>query len=107
MFLATSLQQNVKIMGYPQFPQEFLKHCPKVESAVRRGDEDPEVFAECAFNPCGLGLMCESCKLHLTRPYTVHEVDREFLPLIERYYREADEYEKQEKELSRCQGEGI
>lgn len=65
----------------PEFPQAFLKHCPKVRA--NNGDED---FAECAFNSAGCGMMCENCSLHLTRPYLNNEVDREFLPQIEEYY---------------------
>jgi hypothetical protein len=57
-------------MNEPVFPKEFVKnHCPRVVNARRRGDESPEDFAECSFNSAGLGLLCEICNLHLTRPY--------------------------------------
>jgi hypothetical protein len=65
----------------PVFPEAFLQHCPQVKS--NGGDKD---FAECAFNSAGCGMMCESCGLHLTRPFLDNEVDREFLPQIEEYY---------------------
>ena len=74
-------------MNEPVFPEEFVKnHCPRVVNARRRGDESPEDFAECSFNSAGLGLLCENCKLHLTRPYLNNEVDREFLPQLEKFY---------------------
>ena len=74
----------------PVFPKAFLKHCPQVKA--NGGDES---MAECAFNPAGAGMMCENCSLHLTSPFIreEHEVDREFLPQIQEYYRNVDEYE--------------
>jgi hypothetical protein len=78
-------------MNEPVFPEKFVKnHCPRVVNARRRGFKSPEDFAECAFNPAGLGLLCEICNLHLTRPFlnNENEVDREFLPQLEHFYAE-------------------
>lgn len=57
-------------------------------------DEDDMAFAECAFHQAGCGMLCEACDLHLTRPFLGHKVDEEFLPQIERYYRDLAEYER-------------
>lgn len=80
---------------FPEFPQDFLRHCPKVVQAQVQGYEDPELFAECSFNRAGAGMMCENCKLHLTRPFLDHELDRKFLPKIEKYYRKVEEQNRE------------
>lgn len=85
-------------MKPPVFPEAFLKHCPKVLEAKdwhgRLGVEgDVEDYAECAFRPAGAGMECENCRKFLTRPFLHHEVDRQFLPQIEEFYRKLDEYE--------------
>ena len=90
-------------MEMPQFPQDFVKnHCPKVLEAKHwrqtynvpgSSKEDDLQFAECAFRSAGVGMECENCNKFLTRPYTVHEVDRKYLPLIEDYYKRMEEYE--------------
>lgn len=83
----------------PTFPSEFYNHCPKAtnaadllrsvanaEEGVALSLEDLSVFAQCAFVKRGFGMLCESCGLFLTRPFTNHKVDEKFLPLIEKYY---------------------
>ena len=80
---------------YPEFPESFLPHCPEVKEAKRNNEPKPEQAAQCAFSSAGLGLRCEHCRLHLTRPFLNHEVDREFLPLIEQYYEDVRAWEKQ------------
>jgi hypothetical protein len=102
------------IMKEPEFPREFLKHCPKVKDAKNFLPDEPEevlqMYAECAFHRAGCGMECENCKLFMTRPYLQHELDSKFLPLIEDYYRKTDEYEKyleeDRKNLQDC-GSGI
>lgn len=89
----------------PEFPKEFLKHCPQVIEAkdwhtrlgVEASDQDLESYAECGFISAGSGMECESCKKFLTRPFCGHKVDEEFLPQIEEFYRQLDEYEKARK----------
>lgn len=99
-------------MSHPEFPQGFLKHCPKVAFAKRFYNYDnPEDAAECAFVNCGFGMKCENCELHLTRPFLNHDIDREFLPQIEQYYRDVVQYEKELKLAKKMEemhiGEGI
>lgn len=85
----------------PVFPESWYKHCPKVLEAKdwysRLAPE--ETFeeadhAECAFRPAGAGLECENCRKFITRPFLNHKVDEEFLPLIEQFYRDMDQYEE-------------
>lgn len=95
----------------PVFPKEFLQHCPKVKDAKRLVDADSaEDFAECSFTRQGAGMSCDACSLWMTRPYLDHKLDREWLPKIEQYYRNVEEYEEAEKErqvqLMSC-GSGI
>lgn len=106
-------------MQYPVFPQEFvLNHCPQVLEArewrerydVPGTPEQDTEFAECQFKQAGSGMACESCNLHLARPFLGHEVDRKFLPLIEEYYRQLKDFEQQESEREAVlltQGAGI
>ena len=88
-------------MQEPVFPQKFVRnHCLKVLEArswrkvykTEGTDDDDMDFAQCAFSPAGSGLRCESCKLHLTRPYENHPVDKEFLPQLEKFYKDSKEY---------------
>lgn len=88
-------------MKPPVFPESFYKHCPKVQSAkdfhkkFQVEDEFVEQdWAECAFVNAGVGKECENCKKFLTRPFTNHKVDEEFLPLIEKFYDDLEAYEK-------------
>lgn len=90
-------------MKEPVFPVEFLdQHCIMVQEARRHRriykiqnltNQDDLEHAECAFQRAGAGMECQSCKLFLTRPYVGREVDEKFLPLIEQYYAEMNEYE--------------
>lgn len=91
-------------MDAPVFPKEFVKnHCPKVLEArdwrkiykvPDLTDEDDLAFAECAFQSAGCGMKCENCDKFLTRPFTHHKVDEEFLPKIEQYYKDMDVFER-------------
>lgn len=91
-------------MEMPVFPQQFImQHCTAVQEARRFRrmykiqnitDQDDCDQADCQFTPAGLGLMCQTCKLHLTRPFLDNKVDAEFLPQIEEYYAKMAEYEK-------------
>lgn len=107
-------------MKKPVFPARFVAdHCPRVQRARREirlasgeelNQEEAVQYGECAFNGAGLGMMCENCGLHLTRPFLNYEVDREFLPQIEQYYRDVAEYEKwviSEGQRTGFIGEGI
>ncbi len=85
---------------YPKFPREFVeRHCLKVMEArdwrktfkLPPDPEDDAAYAECEFRNAGLGMECEACGLHLTRPYLHHKVDEEWLPRIEEYYRKVRE----------------
>jgi len=86
-------------MKPPEFPKEFLRHCPKVLEAkhwhqtLKVDEIDIEQYAECAFHSAGAGMECENCKLFLTRPFLNHELDREFLPQIEEFYRQLAVYD--------------
>ena len=52
----------------PKFPEEFHKEaCPRVKE-------------------------CENCGKFLTSP-TIYEEEKKFLPLIEQYYRDLDEWD--------------
>jgi len=85
----------------PVFPVEFYKHCLKVldakawHSRLAPNEEFVEQdHAECAFIDAGLGKKCENCNLFLTRPFLGRKVDEEFLPLIEKFYRDIEDYDK-------------
>ena len=83
-------------MSYPDFPEEFIREaCPRVEHYRRRGDENPEDWAECNFEKAGLGLMCQSCKLHLTRPFIHYEKDRKWLTVLEKYYNDCEKADEE------------
>ena len=99
-------------MQQPQFPQDFVRdHCWKVAEASDwrqrfRLPPDPDgdmAFAECAFHSAGAGMECESCEMHLTRPFLGHEVDEKFLPLIEDYYRQMAQWEKEQESERRAE----
>jgi hypothetical protein len=104
-------------MKEPEFPKEFLKHCPQVQDAKKMLEGyEPEIdkvalmYAECSFQRAGCGMACQSCKLFLRRPYLNHKLDEKFLPLIEKYYADCVEYDKyletEKKNLQDC-GSGI
>lgn len=101
---------------YPIFPVEFVDNaCPHVKSAKREAKRNKEEytteefrqFADCEFYSAGAGQMCQSCKLHLTRPFLHHEDDRKYLPLIEEYYRQVEKYDKDSQIGIMHAGEGI
>ena len=84
----------------PKFPTDWYAHCPKVLEAkdwynrlVPNQEFDPADHAECAFHNAGNGMECENCNRFLTRPFLNHEIDKEFLPKIEQFYRDLESYE--------------
>lgn len=85
----------------PVFPSDWVMHCPKAQDAAawhRRLAPEKEFclddYAECAFVRQGVGMGCEACGKFLTRPHNGNVVERKFLPLIEQYYRDCEQYEK-------------
>lgn len=99
----------------PVFPKDWYQHCPNVLEAKhwheklkleeKFTNQDLEEYAECDFRDAGIGKECENCGIFLTRPFLNHDLDKEFLPKIERYYREMEKYfedlavwEKEQKE---------
>lgn len=86
----------------PTFPRAFVRdHCPQVIEArqwherlgVPLDDEEAAGYAKCAFRPAGCGMECQECRLFLTRPFCGKELDAEWLPQIEAYYRQLEAWE--------------
>jgi len=91
------------------FPKSFYKHCPKVQEAKyyhkifeAKDEFIEEDWAECAFVNAGFGKECENCGKFLTRPFNGYTVDEEFLPLIEKFYKEMEEWENRPEEDEVC-----
>jgi len=85
----------------PEFPVEWYQHCPKAQEAAEwyshlAPEKEYHIpdYAECAFTRQGNGMGCETCGKFMTRPYLHHKVDEEFLPKIEQFYRDCEQYEK-------------
>ena len=94
-------------MKPPVFPKEFeRKVCLNVQEArdwadnlgAELSEDDALAYADCQFRPAGCGMECQTCKLFLTRPFLGHALDRKWLPVIEKYYRDLADWEKAQDE---------
>lgn len=90
-------------MDEPKFPEGFVKEvCGAVKEARQYrkqfgnppDPEEDEAYAQCDFRSQGFGLACTMCHVWLRRPYLGNKVDEEWLPLLEKYYKDFKEWDR-------------